>query len=255
MANKQIIKEMIGAIFDVDDTLLDNFKSNRNLHFRSRSLALKTTAQRHNLPALATVTAGEDMLAFKNAQIHSMEGAIWEILRIKGIVANQEPDLNHVLVKEITELRNQYHPAVLRQYGRPVPGVVRLVEQLAHTHKLHNHMTIASSADHRDIDIFLDDITQLRQFFPHERIVAKQHIPAGMGKPHPEPFHRAFASLGLHDSQRHRVIAFEDDPRGVRSAKAAGLFVCAITTRHVRNDPSLLAAKPDIIIDSYNELL
>lgn len=44
-------------------------------------------------------------------------------------------------------------------------------------------------------------------------------------------------------------------PRGVMSAKNAGLFVCAITTRFKKDDPRLIAAKPDLIIDSYEEAL
>jgi beta-phosphoglucomutase-like phosphatase (HAD superfamily) len=114
-------------------------------------------------------------------------------------------------------------------------------------------MAIASSAIRRDINIFLDELTTLRTYFPKERIVAYEDIPQGLGKPYPEPFNRAFATLGLANEHRRNVIAFEDDPRGVQSAKRAGMFVCAITTRFAADHPELLAAEPDVIIESYEQ--
>jgi len=63
----------------------------------------------------------------------------------------------------------------------------------------------------------------------------------------------AFAKLGLSESDRGQVCAFEDDPRGIMAAKAAGLFTCAITTRYSREHLAALEVAPDLIADSYLE--
>lgn len=76
-------------------------------------------------------------------------------------------------------------------------------------------------------------------------------------KPHPASFDAGFLSLGLEDTDRHRaaVIAFEDDPKAVESAKCAGLFVCALTTRFDEEHFLSYNHKPDIIIDTFASLL
>ena len=56
------------------------------------------------------------------------------------------------------------------------------------------------------------------------------------GKPHPEPYLTGAARSGVSPSQ---CIVVEDAPAGVRSAKAAGMKVLAVTTTH---DRALLAA-------------
>lgn len=42
----------------------------------------------------------------------------------------------------------------------------------------------------------------------------------------------AFDSLKLPETAGKFVCVFEDDPRGIMAARAAGLFVCAIGTRY-----------------------
>ncbi len=53
---------------------------------------------------------------------------------------------------------------------------------------------------------------------------------------------------------RGNVIALEDDPRGMLSARKAGLYVCGITTRYTRDQLEQTEAQPDLIVDSYAEL-
>ncbi len=246
-----------GAIFDVDDTLLDNQTGVEfgTLHEHSRRKAILHVAEKYNLPNLATITAQENLDAFHNASTHSLDGAVWEVLYLKKIVNNRDLDPDHELLKEIVLLKNELHIDSLRTLGREVVSASLLVETLAGNYEIQDKMAIASSAIRRDINIFLDELTSLRRYFPDERIISYEDIPHGLGKPHPEPFNRAFATLGLLNSDRTRVIAFEDDPRGIVSAKKAGLFVCAITTRFKKDDERLLAAEPDLIIDSYAEAL
>ena len=211
--------------------------------------------KKYNLPTLAAVTEEENAKAFRNALTHSVDGAVWETLYVSQIVENRELDPSHELLREIVVLKNELHIDTLRTLGQEVSNASIFVGALAERYGIKDKMAIASSAIRRDINIFLDELTKLRVYFPDERVISLEDIPHNLGKPHPEPFNRAYATLGLLDSDRGAVVAFEDDPRGVISAKKAGLFVCAITTRFKKDDEQLLAAQPDLIIESYDEAL
>lgn len=246
-----------GAIFDVDDTMLDNQAGAKvgTIHEVSRLRAIHEVAKKYNLPTLAAVTEEGNAVAFRNALTHSVDGAVWETLYVSQMVDTRELDPNHELLREIVVLKNELHIDTLRTLGKEVSNASTFVGSLAAKFGIEDKMAIASSAIRRDINIFLDELTELRAYFPDERVISLEDIPHNFGKPHPEPFNRAYATLGLPDSDRAHVIAFEDDPRGVVSAKKAGLFVCAITTRFKRDDEQLSAAQPDLIIDSYQDAL
>lgn len=89
----------------------------------------------------------------------------------------------------------------------------------------------------QDVDMFLG-MTGLDDLFPDERIKTKESITHP--KPNPEVFYLAFASFGLGEEDMRSVCALEDDPRGIMAAKAAGLYVCAKTTRFDRKSLSEL---------------
>lgn len=240
------------VIFDVDDTLLDNQSPPWPLHERSRFDAIMSVADKYNLPMLETLTHQENLDSFLTAKSHSVEGAVWNVLYQKGLVDSEELDLEHATLHEIVAHKESLHAKVLRQYGKEVVGASAFVHLLAQNGI--TNLAIASTANPRDIDIFLDEMTDLRQFFPPTRIISKADIPHAKTKPHPEPFDRAFRLLELPDRERRNVLAVEDDPRGVMSAKAAGLYVAAITTRFARDHPQLLAAQPDVVVGRYDEL-
>ena len=100
------------------------------------------------------------------------------------------------------------------------------------------------------IDIYLQKVG-LAELFPGRHIMSLES--ATHTKPHPELFDRAFLSLGLGEVDRPYVLAFEDDPRGIMSAKAAGLYVCAITTRYSADELQSLEVAPDLIAGTYDE--
>jgi len=65
------------------------------------------------------------------------------------------------------------------------------------------------------------------------------------GKPHPEPYLKAAAILGFPPAA---CIIFEDVPAGIRSGKAAGGNVIAVTT--TVQEPDLRAAGADWVLES-----
>lgn len=247
------LSNLQGAVFDVDDTLLNNHPGGKSygLHERSRLVAIRTVGRRHGIPALEHFSHQANLRTFYDAKVHSIEGAIWQTFVVAKYVHTDEPDPSHPILREIVELKNQLHEAVLRQYGQEVPGATEFVSLLTRTPGTASRLAIASTASRRDIDLFFE-ISGLGQYFPNNRIISREQLTHF--KPHPEPFNLAFATLGLSESARGHVLAIEDDPRGIMSAKAAGLFTAALTTRHHRETLAGLAVPPDLIVSSYAEL-
>lgn len=243
--------EVKGAIFDVDDTLLDNKPGvpGQGLHERSRLAAAHTVGEKHDIPALKELTAIQNLDAFLNAPVHTLEAAVWNILVMTGVADSEVINPDNQVFKEIVALKNELHKDILREFGTEVPGAISFVQALAQN-GLRDKMAIASTAVRQDVDMFLG-MTGLDVLFPDERIKTKESITHP--KPNPEVFNLAFASLSLDEDDKPNVCAFEDDPRGIMAAKAAGLFVCAITTRFSRKSLSELEIAPNLIADSYEE--
>ena len=71
------------------------------------------------------------------------------------------------------------------------------------------------------------------------------------GKPDPEPYLKAWERCGL---KKEECMVVENAPLGVRAAKAAGLFCCAVNTGPLP-DEELAAEQADRIFHSMAELL
>ncbi|HSX34816.1 MAG TPA: HAD family phosphatase [Candidatus Saccharimonadales bacterium] len=240
------------AIFDVDDTLLNNHPGGRKmgLHEESRLQAVRTVGKRHHIAALEHFTADDNYNAFRNAATHSLEGAVWTILQMAGEVTGDVIAYDHPLLKEICTLKDSSHEAVLRTLGEEVPGAGHFVRWLA-ANGCEGKLAVASTAVRRDVMISLE-VIGVRELFPDECIISKDKFTHA--KPHPESFQLALASLHLpSDVAPGQVLAFEDDPRGIMSAKAAGLFTCAIASRFSKKDLAALEVPPDLIADTYTE--
>jgi len=247
------INKVKGVVFDVDETLLDTGLDDRKnaVHEQARLQATYEAGRKYNLPALLAVTPEENINFFLDSPVHSLEGALWYMLYVTGTVDSDLLDPSHPLLRELAVRKNILAELGLRERGKPVAGAVEFITWLAEDHGLKDRLAIASTASRTELDIFLAEITSLKQYFPDARIFSKDNITHH--KPHPEAFDKAFLSLGLPDSARSRVLAFEDNPRGIRSAKEAGLYTCAITTIHSRAHLAALEVPPDVIADSFAE--
>ena len=239
------------VIFDLDDTLLSNWPEpgGRGLHEISRLEAIHSVGQRRSLDGLTKVTPAQNLEAFLSAPNHSRESAVWQILRQTQLVPDREEiDPNNELLVEIVELKDQIHSTILAERGVAVPGAPEFVRNLIAAGL--TNMAIASTAIRRDIDLSLQ-ILGLTDLFPSERIISHELLT--YTKPNPESFNLAFATLGLPEAARPYTWVFEDDPRGITAARAAGLFVCAITTRFSRAKLEALPVAPDVVAGSFAE--
>jgi HAD superfamily hydrolase (TIGR01509 family) len=238
-------------IFDMDDTLLNNHPAglHMGLHGQSRLQAAHEVGRRHGNQKLLALTEHHAEQAIYKSSIHSLPGVVWQMLLMAGEVSTEEIDYDHPLLKEIMHLKEELHEELLRTHGRPFPGAVEFIEALA-ANGFDGKLAIASTAYRRDIQLFME-ITGLGRFFPEERIISREQL--SHPKPHPDAYNQAFATLGLPEDARSHVTAFEDDPQGILSAKDAGLFVCALTSRFSRDGLASQAVPPDIIADDYAE--
>lgn len=243
--------DFLGAIFDVDDTLLDNAPDSvgSGLHERSRLAAVVEVGKTRGLRQILNISPEQNVEDFRTAKTSTVEAAVWNTLSRTGIVELGEIDLENEILKEIVRLKHQLHKDVLREYGKEVAGASAFVRSMAAL-GLKGKLAIASSGIGSEIELFLE-MVGLSEFFSSNQIISKEKV--RFHKPHPEPFELAFASLDLPDTARRKVLAFEDDPRGVLAAQGAGLFVCAITTTHSRELFSSLEVPPDLIADSFAE--
>ncbi len=241
-----------GAIFDVDDTLLDNKpgRPGHGLHEKSRLAAAREAGQRHNIPHLEQLSIEDNLRAFLTASEHSIQAAVWNILLMTKQVNRKTIDPHNSLLREIIARKDELYEAILRDEGEEVLGATQFIQLLTTQHN--PRLAIASMGNRRNVDFFLRK-TNLKDLFPDDRIKTKELV--AHAKPHPEAFNLAFDSLQLPESDRQFVCAFEDDPHGIASARAAGLFTCAIGTRFTPEYLLALETPPHVALATFDEFI
>lgn len=240
-------------MFDVDETILDNGHqtNGRGYHEAFRRQAVIEIGKERNIPALTSVTYEQSTQAFRTAHEHTFSASLWNLLCMVGVRENPLAiDLNDELMMLITKRKNQLYFEALTSAIRPIEFASEL---LATIHMYcGEHMSIASTARRVDIDRFLD-VNNFAQYFAPNKIISVESI--AQPKPHPEAFSKAFRMLGLSPSAASQTIAFEDAPNGVASAKQSGLYTVALTTHYSRDELASAKYAPDLIIDSYREII
>lgn len=240
-----------GAIFDVDDTLLDNKpgKLGAGLHEKSRLNAVHAVGAKYGIKELANMSLEDNVEAFLTAPVHTLESAVWNMFVRAGLTDSQVINTQDPLLIEIVALKDKLHETIVINEAEEVRGATDFVRRLAAS-GLQNKLAIASMGTRRDVNLFMKK-TGLNVHFTDDRIKTVESVTHP--KPNPEAFNLAFASLNIPESDRFAVCAFEDDPRGIMAAVAAGLYVCAITTRFSKSDLQALELPPQLVADSYLE--
>jgi HAD superfamily hydrolase (TIGR01509 family) len=131
--------------------------------------------------------------------------------------------------------------AVYREHLPTVPGAKEAVERMADRWPL----ALASSSNRELIVLALELLGVADRF---QATVSSEEV--ARGKPAPEVYEEAARRLGVDPA---RAAAVEDSHNGIRSAKAAGMFVVAVPNPHYPPDDEALAAA-DAVIASIAEL-
>lgn len=173
-------------LFDNDGVLVDT----ERLYFRA------------NQEALASVGVTLDEATYVELFLRDGLGA-WHLAEARGVDADG--------IEALRALRDARYFALLDEEEILVPGVARLLPELARRYRL----AIVTSSEPGPFAR-----THARTgFLPHfELVLTKGDYPRS--KPHPEPYLAAVARLGVPPS---RCLVIEDSERGLRAAKAAGL--------------------------------
>ena len=125
-----------------------------------------------------------------------------------------------------------------------VPLVSGALEFLAIARKRFPKLGLATSATRHDFELGARKY-QLTKWF--DAIVTGDDT--AMHKPHPEPYIKVLAALGVSSSD---AIVVEDSPNGIRAAKAADCNVVGLTSNFHATE--LRDAGADWVVASYTEL-
>lgn len=185
----------LGAVFDVDGTLVDNMA----LHAQ----AFARFCARHGLPPFTL----EMRARFDGKRNRD----IFPVLFGRAL---PEEELR-ALTSEKEDLYRQLSCGQLS----PLPGLVELLDAFDAASV---PVALATSAPAENVE---HTLRELRLSERLTRVVRSDQV--AHGKPHPDVFLAAAAAL---EAPAERCIAFEDAPMGVLAAHAAGMHCVAVTT-------------------------
>ena len=202
-------------IFDLDGTLIDN----NSFHIR----AWQTFYQKLG----RTLDAEEYKTRFNGKINRDIFNYIFQ------------KELSPEEIQEYTNEKEALYRELYQPHIRPVAGLTGLLKEIR---KAGIPIAIATSGLPDNIRFLFDNVP-IEEYF--EAIANATHVKNG--KPHPEIFLKAAALI---HARPEACIAFEDSVAGIRSAKAAGMKVVALTTTHTRED----VKEADLIIHDYTEI-
>ena len=210
-----------GAVVDLDGTLLDT----EPLYFNAYAAVAKHFGHEYTFEKVHRYLLGRA----------EAEGAA-NMIKILGI-----PD---VTPHELLEMRDTF---LIEEFKHAVclPGALEAMRALKRGGLA---LSIATSSSRKYLPVKRSNNEELFDLF--ESVVCGDDAEVGgKSKPDPAIFLAGAKSINVPPTA---CIAFEDSIAGVRSAKAAGMFVIAIPD--ARLEPAeLAAAAPDVVIRSFLE--
>lgn len=211
---------MLNAIiFDFDGIIVDS----ESMHFRAFQTILEPLEKGFTWEEYCETYIGfDDRDAFKGA------------FKAKGEKLGTS-DLKHLINKKAEIFQQLIHDGE----ATPLPGAVELINSIPR--KL--PVALCSGALRTDILPIIKNLGIENAFC--EIITAED---TKKSKPDPAPYKLTLQKLGLDDPSR--VVAIEDTPSGILSAKGAGLKVLAVTNSYDRE----YLSKADAITDSLENI-
>lgn len=147
-------------------------------------------------------------------------------------------------VKTIYAEKSAFYHQLLQTTTPTIPGVadvLQFVKEQGH------QIWVVTGSGMRTL---LDSLNEVfPSIFQQDQMITAFDVT--QGKPHPEPYLKAWERSGL---PKEQCLVIENAPLGVRSGKAAGLTVYAVNTGILKRE-DLLQAGADMVFDSMHELL
>lgn len=211
-------------LFDLDGTLIDTMP----WHFKTWQLVVSEMGSTLQSDALMKELYGNGAELMNRL----IPGRIFTEEEAKAIVDAKEERYRNLYGKQITVLE----------------GAREFLEDGL---RLEIPMGIGTASNQANIDFALDQLT-LRSYFT--AIVGADDVQ--LSKPHPETWLKLAQAL---QTQPAQCIVFEDAPKGVEAAQAAGMKAVAITGHYAANDftayDNILKIVPGFHALNINELL
>lgn len=215
-------KRVIKAVFFDQDGVLYN-----SMPYHAAAWAWAMT--KHGLPYTA-------MECYRN-EGRTSTGVIQEHhLEMYGTDATPE------LIEAIYKDKTAYFTEKTGGFPGIIPGVDRVLEYL---HEQGIECWVVTGSGQRDL------INALNKTFNNVFKGIISSFDVKYGKPNPEPYLKAWERCGF---KKEECMVVENAPLGVRAAKAAGLFTCAVNTG-ILPDSELAAEQADLILPNMQALL
>ena len=218
MKNKQIIR---AVFFDQDGVLYNS------MPYHAESWAWAMT--KHGLPYTA-------MECYRN-EGRTSTGVIQEHhQQMYGTDATPE------LIEAIYKDKTAHFTEMTGGFPGIIPDVDRVLQYL---HDNGIECWVVTGSGQRDL------INALNKTFNNVFKGIISSFDVQYGKPNPEPYLKAWERCGF---RKEECMVVENAPLGVRAAKAAGLFCCAVNTG-ILPDSELAAEHADLILPNMQALL
>jgi len=203
------------VIFDLDGTLIDN----NAYHIEAWKVFYKKIGREFTMDE------------YTNKMNGRINRDIFNYLFDKELPADD--------IEKLTDEKEALYREFYAPHIQPIPGLLVFLQQLKD-----EGMPTAIATSGFPINIaFMFEHISMKHYF--DDIVDATQVTNS--KPHPEIFLKAAAAVKADPT---KCVAFEDSVAGVRSAKAAGMKVIALTTTHTPED----LAEADLIIKDYTEI-
>jgi HAD superfamily hydrolase (TIGR01509 family) len=211
------LRDFHAVVFDMDGTLTPNM----HLHGQAFDIFM----QKYGIP-VPDVEVAASLSGKRNSEI-------FPVLFGRELPADE-------LNRYADEKEELYR--TLMEHVHPVIGLHDFLRRLD---EYQLKSAIATSAPHGNVGPTLDRLN-----LPNYFGIVTLGVEVANGKPAPDIFIEAARRLGVAPAQ---CIGIEDSFAGLTAVRAAGMYTVAIATTHTVEE--LAAAKPDIIVADYLELL
>ena len=209
--------------FDMDGVLFDSMPRH--------AIAWEAVMKQHGLP-------------FTAYDCYINEGRTGESVIREAFQKALGRDATQEEVKTIYAEKSAYYHQLLQTTTPTIPGVadvLQFVKEQGH------QIWVVTGSGMRTL---LDSLNEVfPSIFQQDQMITAFDVT--QGKPHPEPYLKAWERSGL---PKEQCLVIENAPLGVRSGKAAGLTVYAVNTGILKRE-DLLQAGADMVFDSMHELL
>jgi beta-phosphoglucomutase-like phosphatase (HAD superfamily) len=228
--------------FDFDGTLADTVAT----HTQARLKAFKIMAAETSDERFLTISPELQEEAHRHGS--NPNSIIGWVLQQVGVVQEIDDDL---VARTVEHKREQYHRLCATGL-EAIDGSVEFLQMLNVQQQGSTYIT--TTAYRSEVTPFIDRYS-LSGDLPVNHLVTFEDVGREFLKPHPRAYRLTIERAGLTETPR-RVLAIEDTPGGVASAKAAGAKVVAVCTTHEAEAFAVPEAylRPDFVFGNFSEL-